>query len=82
MNTMWLNAFIATVLQGSPAERAGVKVGDVIIKFGRRTVTDFESLSKLVHERVPGDVVVIEIQRGNRQIPIEVTLGKREVRPR
>ena len=56
-------ALVAEVVVKSPAQRAGVKVGDVILKFGDSAIKDARDLSKAVAAAEPGSKVHIEILR-------------------
>jgi len=71
------NAKIAHIFPGSPAEKAGLKVGDVIEKFGDHDITDFPSLSSHVQERQPGDKIKLKVKRGEESVDLRLTLGKR-----
>jgi serine protease Do len=69
-------ARIGTVVPGSPADKAGLKPDDVIVKFGGRQLQTYEELPPLVQQRKPGDKVEIELRRGEKTMKIEVTLGQ------
>jgi serine protease Do len=69
------DARIAHVNPGSPAEQAGIKVGDVITKFDGRSLRDFASLSRAVAESEPGERVKIEVRRGERTIELGLVVG-------
>lgn len=71
------NAKIAHVFPGSPAEKAGLKVGDVVENFGDHSITDFPSLSSHVQERQPGDRVKLKVKRGEDLVELKLVLGKR-----
>ena len=61
-------ALVAAVVDKSPAARAGVKVGDVILKFGDTAIKDARDLSRAVAQAEPGSKVHIDIVRnGNEQ---------------
>jgi serine protease Do len=65
------------VVEGSPAEMAGLKSGDMILKFDGKDLSNFEDLVDAVREKKPGDEVELLVQRGDRQLTLKVTLGKR-----
>jgi serine protease Do len=69
------DARIAVVNPGSPAERAGLKVGDVVLKFGDKEITDFQSLRAAVAERQPRDRVNVLVRRGEETLELRVRLG-------
>ena len=70
-------------IKGSPAEKAGLKPDDVILKIDDYKVkddVDQEGLQEAVKEIVkhkPGDKIKIGIKRGDKDMTIEVTVGKR-----
>jgi serine protease Do len=72
------NAKIAYVNPGSPAEEAGIQVGDVITRFDGKPLGDFDMLSRAVRARQPGDRVRVELLRDGRTIRVDVTIGSRE----
>ena len=63
---------------GTPAEKAGVKPGDVLIRWGEKEVEDVESWTALLGKQKPGDVVPIRVRRGTEEIGLEVKLEGRE----
>ena len=71
------DARIAKVYPNTPAEKAGLQVGDVILKFDGDEITDFASLSELVGDKAPGDKVKLEVKRGDETIKIDVVIGRR-----
>jgi predicted metalloprotease with PDZ domain len=69
---------INEVVDGGPAEKAGLEDGDVILKFSGQAINDYAALTKAVRAASPGDKVKIEILRGGRHKTVEVELGKGE----
>jgi serine protease Do len=69
---------VKEVTEGSPAEKAGIQVGDKIIKFDRETIDEGDELRDLVEGHKPGDQVKLEIVRGSETVPMTVRLGRRE----
>ncbi|MDQ4005658.1 MAG: trypsin-like peptidase domain-containing protein [Actinomycetota bacterium] len=67
------------VLQGGPAQRAGIRAGDVIVGLAGRSVTDNEELQAELLEHDPGDRVEVGLVRGTEDLAVEVTLGVRPV---
>lgn len=59
-------ALVAAVVDKSPAARAGVKVGDVILKFGDTAIKDARDLSRAVAKAEPGSKVHIDIVRNGK----------------
>ena len=59
------------------ADKAGIKVGDVIVKFDGKDITNFQSLAQLVRTKQPKDKVKIEIRRGEELVKLELVVGRR-----
>jgi len=70
------SAKVATVVKNSPADKAGVKEGDVVVKFGDKDITDFASLKQAVLDRNPGDKVAAKVKRGEDLVDVQITLGR------
>ena len=67
-------ALVAGIVQGGPAERGGVKVGDVIIEFDGKKVIDAMDLPLWI-ARTPLDKnVALKIQREQQQVQVQVTV--------
>jgi S1-C subfamily serine protease len=69
-------AVIVDVGGGGPADDAGIVVGDTIVRFDGRTVTDSEQLGGLIRSHRPGDEVTVGIVHADgSQDEVTVTLG-------
>jgi putative serine protease PepD len=66
----------APILAGGPAEKAGVKPGDVIIAFNGQPVAGPDDLIVAIRSRVPGERVELTIRRGDQELTIPVVLGE------
>jgi serine protease Do len=71
-------AKIASVANGSPAEKAGLKAGDVILNFNGRQVTDFQSFKDFVGEHQPQDRVKVQVRRGEETKDFDVQLARQK----
>lgn len=69
-------ALIVEVVARSPAAKAGLREGDIIVGFDGQQVRSGEQLAELISERRPGDKIKLEIQRAGRTRTIEVELGR------
>lgn len=69
-----VGAEVASVTSGSAAAKAGIKVGDVVTKFGDYAVSDPNQLTAAVREQPAGTKVKVTIQRGGQSQEVEVTL--------
>ncbi|HCJ51556.1 MAG TPA: protease Do, partial [Gallionella sp.] len=56
-------ALVSSVEKGGPADKAGIEVSDVIIKFDGRLVTDSIDLPRIVAATKPGNKVSVELWR-------------------
>ena len=65
------------VTPGSPADRAGLKAGDIVVSLGGVQVVDLTSYSNALYAHKPGDEVDIVVMRGNERMTLHVTLGRR-----
>jgi serine protease DegQ len=70
-------ALVVAVQQGSPANRAGLAPGDVIIRLGDHPIEEPDDLAALTLELEPGTKVPIEVQRNGKRQTMDVTLGTR-----
>jgi serine protease Do len=73
-------ALIANVTAGSPAEKAGLKSGDVIVAFGDKSIGDSGDLPPLVGGTRPGVSVPMSVLREGKERKLDVMLGKLEDR--
>jgi S1-C subfamily serine protease len=69
-------AVVGFVQKGSAAEAAGIKVGDAIAKIENQPVTNFQDLTSKIGEHLPGDEVMLEIQRGGMPLTLKAKLGQ------
>jgi serine protease Do len=67
---------VGGLVPGAPAEKAGLKAGDVIVKFGGEKVADFDALTALVQKKKADDEVVIEVKRGEETKTFKVKLAR------
>jgi serine protease Do len=69
--------FIQSVQPGEPAERAGLKPGDVVLSVGGKDVTRDQSLSYLVANLAPGQRTTLDVLRDGKRMSIPITVGRR-----
>ncbi|MBX6419873.1 MAG: Do family serine endopeptidase [Nevskia sp.] len=68
-------ALIAKVLPDSPAAQAGLRVGDVILKYNGTELVSSRALPPLVGDSTPGDTVALELMRDGRIVTVKVEVG-------
>ena len=67
-----------SVVPDSPAEKAGLKTGDIIFEVNAIKVTEDFPLGEIVSLYEPGQTIGFKVQRGNKIIILKATLGKFE----
>jgi hypothetical protein len=71
---------LSGVSPGSPADKAGVRAGDVIVGMGTLDVADLQGLTDALRAHKPGDTVPLRLIRDGKPVTLEVTLGSRATR--
>lgn len=69
---------VERVADDSPASRAGISKGDVILKFDDESVTSGRKLQRLVSEVAPDQTVNLTVFRGGSEVRLAVVVGRRE----
>lgn len=67
---------VTEVAKDSPAEKAGLRKDDVILRFDGESVTSVRKLTRLVSEHAPDQIVRITISRAGAEQELSATLGK------
>ncbi|HEX7101220.1 MAG TPA: trypsin-like peptidase domain-containing protein, partial [Nitrolancea sp.] len=70
-------ALIESVVDGSPAQDAGLQKGDVVTKIDGKELTTESAFAETVDSHKPGDVVSLTVERNGQEMTIKVTLGTR-----
>jgi S1-C subfamily serine protease len=65
------------VTAGSPADKAGMKKGDILIGLGGRAVADLQGFTDVLSAHEPGDEVAIVVLREGRELKLRAVLGRR-----
>ncbi|MDR3390786.1 MAG: DegQ family serine endoprotease [Sulfuriferula sp.] len=69
-------ALIAAIEKGSPAAKAGLKVGDVILKFNNQSINRSIELPTLVADTKPGNTIKLQIWRNRAAQELPVVVGE------
>jgi Do/DeqQ family serine protease len=72
-----VGVLVAGVQRGSPADRAGVKPGDIIMMVDGIQAQDPDSMRNLIVALTPGKVATLKLKRGQSDIELQVKAGKR-----
>ena len=75
-------AIVGAIERGSPAEKSGMKLGDVIVAVNGRAVGDVNSTLNAIAGVAPGRSVPVKVLRRNQELNLDVMVGKRRPRPR
>jgi Do/DeqQ family serine protease len=75
-------ALVNDVLKGGPAEKGGIRQGDVIVAFNGTEVKDASHLQRLVAEHGVGKPAKVTVSRDGKSIELGMTLSSAEAHPR
>ncbi|MEX3527176.1 MAG: Do family serine endopeptidase [Burkholderia sp.] len=75
-------AIVAGVLQGGPADKAGIKPGDILTTVNSEPITDTTRLLNVVAQIKPGTPTQVEVVRKTRTFTVTVVIGKRPPPPK
>lgn len=70
-------ALIAGVLRGSPAERGGIKPGDILLSVDGRKVPGARQMLEMVAALPPGQEALFRVRRSDRELDLPVRIGRR-----
>ena len=71
---------LSGVTPGSPADKGGVRAGDIIVGMGKLDVADLQGLTDALRAHKPGDTVSLRLIRDGKPLTLDVTLGSRAAR--
>ena len=75
-----VGALVLEIVEGSPAEDAGLQIGDVITQFNGQTIMDMDALVEQVGQTEVGSVVdMYVIRNGNTGIELEIKIGDKNI---
>ena len=75
-------ALIAGVMRGSPADKAGIKPGDVLTQVAGKPVKDAQVMLDLIAALEPGKTARFDLTRDGRVVGVDVAIGKRPKPPK
>ncbi len=67
---------MADVVKGGPAEKAGIKTGDIIVEFDRKDIKDSSDLPAAVARVAPGTTVQLKVMREGKQVLLPIIVGE------
>ncbi|HZZ94672.1 MAG TPA: trypsin-like peptidase domain-containing protein [Usitatibacter sp.] len=75
-------AIVGAIERGSPADKGGIKLGDVLVSVNGTRVTDMSTALNAIAQATPGKAVPVRVLRGKRELQLDVVVGRRRPRPR
>lgn len=69
---------VEKVMEGSPAEKAGLQAGDAIVRVNGEEITSAKKLTRLIGEIAPDHTASITVLRGGSEHEVAATIGKRD----
>jgi serine protease DegQ len=75
-------ALITEVFRGTPADRAGIKLGDILVGVEGKPVTDSSSMLNLVAALNPGKEAMLKVVRNQRETDVRIVIGRRPLQQR
>ena len=66
--------YVAEVEEYSPAEKSGMKIGDIIVKCDGKSVTTYDELKEIKNTKSVGDTMTIQVMRNHKAVDLSVVL--------
>ena len=71
-------ALVASVAEGGPSEKGGIKAGDIILEFDGKLINEMKELPKIVAQTDVGKTVEVKVWRNGKEISKKIKLGRLE----
>lgn len=71
-------ALVGSVMENEPAQKAGVRSGDVIIAVDNENIENSAALLRAIADKAPGSTAVLTLWRDGKKMNVTVTLGERK----
>ena len=68
---------VDSVVPGSPAEKAGIRAGDVLLKLAGQAIESLRGYSQILGTLEPGQTIEVEIEREGERLTLQVTVQAR-----
>src|SRR3989338_8173884 len=76
LNDVPQGELVREVVDGSAADRAGIKVGDIVTDFDSQKLTEENLMQKIIRSKSVGDTISMKVFRNGDTFDVEVTLGE------
>jgi len=70
-------ALVSAVQKGSPADKAGLQRGDIVLEYNKKPITKPDDLQELVRNTKIGDKAIMLIHRQNQTMYVTITIGEK-----
>jgi serine protease DegQ len=70
-------AIIAGVVRNGPADKGGIRPGDILVAVDGKPVADTNQMMNMIAQLVPGEPATMTILRKNKEAKLELKVGKR-----
>lgn len=70
--------YVGSIEEFSPAEKAGMKIGDMIVKADGKTIKTFDDLKAIKDTKKAGDTINLEVIRNKKNVSVSVTLEEQK----
>ncbi len=77
MDEVGTGVLVEAITAGSPAEKGGVRAGDVLLRMGKRDIADLAAMTEVLRSHKPGDTLAVVVRRGTDTRTLQVILGVR-----
>ena len=71
---------IAAVLKNGPADKSGIRPGDILISIGGKTISNMAEMFNLIAQLQPGTQTDVIVLRDDKDIRVNVGIGKRPMK--
>ena len=68
---------VTGIASGSPAEKAGMKAGDIVVELAGKEVTDINTYAAALYAKKPGDTITVVVLRDGKRVSVTAILTKR-----
>ncbi len=75
-----MGALVSKVVKGSPADKAGIRSGDIIIEFDGKKIKEMHDLPRIVAMTPPGKIVKVKVLRNGKERVFTVKVGEMKER--
>ncbi|MCR4437859.1 MAG: S1C family serine protease [candidate division KSB1 bacterium] len=73
---------VTAIVEGGPAHQAGVREGDILLRFAGKELSGSDEAARAVRATAPGSTVTLEVERHGQPLSLQVTVGQRPAAPK